>query len=104
MKAFLLLLGWLVTFNSACSSEPMKADQIEKVVVANLQKGDSKETIIKFLESHGWPYGYSPVLKHFSARHPEEKNKQVGYQVYIHVDESEAFERVEVKPVVLNAL
>lgn len=93
-----------MTSNSACSGEQMEADQIEKVIAANLQKGDSKETIIKFLKRHGWPYGYSPVLGHFSARHPEEKNKQVGYQVYIYVDENEAFERAEVKPVVWKPL
>ena len=104
MKVLLLFLVWLVTLNSACSSEPMKADQIEKMVLASLQKGDSKETIIKFLENHGWPYGYSRVLGHFSTRHPEEKNKQFGYQVYIYVDEREAFDRVEVKSVSLKVL
>lgn len=79
----------------------MTASEVKAFVEHHLHPGDSPEKIEAFLEDQDWPYSYNRFRNRYSASYRvgdvDKWYRKRATAVWIYVDESKDFERVEVE-------
>lgn len=102
-KLYFALISLVIMLSACDSSSTVPAKELVSYIEQHLEKGDSEDKVIEFLESRDWPYSYDRFKNTYQTRDPSEDGQLSGNQVYLYLDDAKNFLRVEVE-VWTNAL